>query len=466
MTMIERIEGGVPVAGAEASSVVDRLRSTYASGRTRDIAWRDAQLAGLARMLSERADELTAALGEDLGRTEFESIMFDLVSTTPEIAHARKNLKRWVRPRRVRTPINVKPGKAWYTYEPLGVVMVIGAWNYPFHLTLTPLVAALAAGNCAIVKPSEIAPRSSAILAELLPQYVDRDAVAVVEGGPDATQALIAQGLDHIFFTGSPSVGSAVMAAASRHLTPVTLELGGKCPAIVTDTARLNVAARRIAFGKLTNSGQTCVAPDYVLVDARVRDDFLEALTTAIGAMSEGRRKPIVNGRHAARLAALLEDCGGRVALGGDVDVEGATAEMTVIVDPDPDSALLREEIFGPVLPVLTVDGLDAAIAHVLEGTKPLASYVFTESRADERRALAGFSAGATVINHVMMHLAVPDLPFGGVGTSGTGRYHGHWGFETFSHPRAVLRQQTRFDPTFFYPPYGERFQRFLRKQL
>lgn len=449
-----------------AAAVVERLRGVFDSGKTRSFAWRDAQLAGLDRLLSERADDLIAALAADLRRTEFESIMFDLVSIKPEIKHARKHLKKWMKPRKVSAPINVQPGKAWYAYEPLGVVLVIGAWNYPVHLTFMPLVAALAAGNCVVVKPSEIAPHTSAALAELLPLYVDPDAVAVVEGAAEVTLDLIDQNLDHVFFTGSPNVGSAVMAAASRHLTPVTLELGGKCPVIVTGSARLDVAARRIAFGKLANSGQTCVAPDYVMVDRSVSAEFVKVLTETFREFSAGARVPIVNQRHAARVAALLQGAGGEVVLGGDIDVEEATALTTIIVDPEPGSALMTEEIFGPVLPVLTVDGLDDAIARVNAGTKPLASYVFTQQRSDEERALAGFSAGATVINHVMMHMAVHNLPFGGVGTSGTGSYHGHWGFETFSHAKAILRQQTRIDPKLMYPPYSDRFQRMLRKQL
>lgn len=454
------------VSSLDAASTVESLRATFASGRTRSFAWRDAQLAGVDRLLSERADELIAALAADLRRTEFESIMFDLVSIKPEIKHTRKHLKKWMKPRKVSAPINVQPGKAWYTYEPLGVVLVIGAWNYPVHLTFMPLVAALAAGNCVVVKPSEIAPRTSAVIAELLPRYVDPEAVVVVEGAADVTREFIDQNLDHVFFTGSPNVGSAVMEAASKHLTPVTLELGGKCPVIVTESARLDVAARRIAFGKLANSGQTCVAPDYVMVDAKVRDAFVAELTETIAKFTDGRRVPIVNQRHAARVAGLLETAGGEVVLGGEVDPVDATALTTVVVDPAADAPIMTEEIFGPVLPVVTVAGLDDAIARVNAGTKPLASYVFTQSRSDEERALAGFSAGATVINHVMMHMAVHELPFGGVGTSGTGSYHGHWGFQTFSHAKAVLRQQTRIDPKLMYPPYSDRFQRMLRKQL
>jgi aldehyde dehydrogenase (NAD+) len=317
-----------------------------------------------------------------------------------------------------------------------------------------------------VVKPSEVASHTSAALAELLPLYVDPQAVVVVEGGAEVTLELIDQNLDHVFFTGSPTVGSAIMGAASKHLTPVTLELGGKCPVIVTESARLDVAARRIAFGKLANSGQTCVAPDYVMVDRKVRDEFVPLLVKTLEEFSEGRRLPIVNQRHAARIEALVASAGGQVVTGGDVDVEDASAPITVVLDPAPGSAIMAEEIFGPALPVVTVDGLDDAIARVNAGTKPLASYLFTQDRGDEERCLIGFSAGATVINHVMMHMAVHDLPFGGVGTSGTGSYHGHWGFETFSHAKAILRQQTRIDPKLMYPPYSPRFQKMVRKQL
>jgi aldehyde dehydrogenase (NAD+) len=256
------------------------------------------------------------------------------------------------------------------------------------------------------------------------------------------------------------------MESAAKTLTPVTLELGGKCPVIVTASARLDVTARRVAFGKLVNSGQTCVAPDYVLVEASVRDEFVARLAETIKAFSEGKRQPVVNQHHARRLANLLDGCGGTVALGGVVDVESVEAEPTIVVDPTPDSALMTEEIFGPILPVVSVENLDAAMRHIRAGAKPLASYVFTENREEQDRAVAGFSAGGTVLNHVMMHLAVPGLPFGGVGNSGTGSYHGRWGFEAFSHAKAVLRQRTWPDPKLMYPPYSERAQRFMRRMM
>lgn len=455
-----------PASGDRYAEVVAGLRATFASGRTRPYEWRARQLRGLAQLLEERAGDLSDALVTDLRRSPFESALFDLAPTKAELRHARKNLRRWMRPRRVSAPLTARPGRAWCQFEPLGVALIIAPWNYPIHLALTPLIAALAAGNCAVVKPSEATPACSAVLAEAVPQYLDPTAVAVVEGGAEASQGLIDQSLDHCFFTGSPAVGSAIMAAAARHLTPVTLELGGKCPAIVTSSARLEVAARRIAFGKLVNSGQTCVAPDYVLVDARVRDEFVSQLTDTLSRFSEGRSVPLVNEGHAARLAGLLTESGGRIALGGAVDVPAAQAEPTVVVDPKPDSALLREEIFGPILPVVTVDSLDEAIAHVRRGGRPLASYLFSEDRRDEQRVLNEISTGGTVVNHVMVHLTVNNLPFGGVGTSGMGRYHGHWGFETFSNAKAVLRKPSRPDFALFYPPYSDTAKRIMDRML
>ncbi len=446
--------------------VVERLRATFDSGRTRPLQWRVGQLRALERMLTEREAEFAEALSKDLGRSPFDAVLLDLASTRAEIRHALGNLTSWARPRSVRAPLGTRPGRAWYQYEPLGVVLIIGPWNYPVHLVLAPLVAAIAAGDCAVLKPSEVTPSCAAVLAETVPEYLDPDAFAVVEGAADVTLGLLDQAPDHCFFTGSPGVGSAVMTAAARHLIPVTLELGGKCPVIVTASARHDVAARRVVFGKLLNSGQTCVAPDYVLVDRRVRDDFVAELVASIRAFSEGDDLPIVNRRHAARLAGLLADAGGSTVLGGGVDVESARAEMTVVVDPDPGSPLLREEIFGPILPVVTVESLDEAIAHVRRGTSPLAGYLFTEDRQDEKRVLARITTGATVVNHVMMHLGVNDLPFGGVGTSGMGKYHGRWGFEALSNPKAVLRKPSRPDFRLMYPPYGPLARRLMRTLL
>lgn len=456
----------VPAQDDEYARIVAGTRAVFTSGRTRSYDWRARQLAGLSRLLDEGVSDIARAIEADLGRSPFEARLFDIVPTKTELQHARKHLRRWMRPRRVPAPLNARPGRAWYQFEPVGVVLIIAPWNYPVHLALAPLIAALAAGNCAVIKPSEITPACSAVLARLLPRYVDPDAVAVVEGGAEASLGLLGQAVDHCFFTGSPAVGSAIMAAAAPHLTPVTLELGGKCPAIVTSSARLDIAARRIAFGKLVNSGQTCVAPDYVLVDQSVRDDLVTELAATLTRFSEGRTMPIVNDRHAARLAGLLAGAGGTVALGGTIDVAAAQAEPTVVVDPDPHAEILREEIFGPILPVITVDSVDEAIAHVRRGGRPLASYLFSENRREERRIIDEVVSGGTVVNHVMMHLSVSDLPFGGIGTSGMGRYHGRWGFETLSNARAILRKPSRPDITLFYPPYSGLTKRIMDRVM
>ncbi len=459
-----------PVTTASDRSVPDtvtRLRATFRSGRTRPISWRLEQLEAIERMLAEREQDFVDALATDLGRPPVDAWLADLAPVKGESEYARKRLGGWVRPTKVSVPLGVQPGKAWYQYEPLGVVLIIGPWNYPIHLVLAPLVAAIAAGNCAVLKPSEHTPTVSATIKRLVEAYLDPEAVAVVEGAAGTTQLLLDQGLDHCFFTGGPEIAKHVMAAAAKHLTPVTLELGGKSPTIIAADANVRVAARRVAFAKLLNSGQTCVAPDYVLVDRSVREEFVRELRTASTTFSGSPEPmlPIVSPRHAARLQALVASAGAPAVQGGHVDAAGRRAELTVLIDPDADSDLMREEIFGPVLPIVTVDSLDDAIEHVLQGPKPLAVYLFSESRAIQQRVLAEISNGGTVINHLMYHLLVPGLPFGGVGNSGMGAYHGVWGFQTFSHRKAVLRKPTRPDPSIAYPPYN-RFKRAVMRKL
>ena len=444
--------------------VVDRLRSTFDSGRTRSSRWRRTQLVALEQMLTEREAEFASALAADLGRPAVDAWLADLAPVAAESRYARKHLGKWMRPKRVGVPLSAMPAAAWYEYEPLGVSLIIGPWNYPVFLALSPLVGALAAGNCAIVKPSEHTPTVSALLADLLPRYLDPDAVAVVEGAAAETQELLAQGLDHAFFTGGPEIGKAVMTAAAAHLTPVTLELGGKSPVIVTASANVRVAARRVAWTKTLNSGQTCVAPDYVLVDKSVRDEFLAELDRALDQFlaESPPLLPLVHTRHAERIARLLAKSGGRIVRGGRV--EERSAELTVVADPALNSALMSEEIFGPILPVLTVDSLDAAIAHVRRGPKPLAVYLFSERRHEQRRVLDRISNGGTVINHLMFQVLVTALPFGGVGNSGMGTYHGKWGFETFSHRKSVVRKPSWPDPDILYPPYTAAKEWLLRR--
>ncbi|MEO9137826.1 MAG: aldehyde dehydrogenase family protein [Jatrophihabitans sp.] len=443
---------------------VAHLRATFRSNRTKPLEWRLEQLDAIIRMVSERESEFVEALRMDLGRPAVDAWLADLAPITSEAKHAIKHVQSWMKPTSVPVPIAVRPAKAWYQYEPLGVVLIIGPWNYPIHLCLAPLVAAVAAGNCAVIKPSEQTSACSSLLARLVPKYLDPEAFAVVEGAVAETTELLDQGFDHCFFTGSPEVGKIIMAGAAKHLTPVTLELGGKSPVIVADDARLPVAARRIAFAKMINSGQTCVAPDYVLVDRKVRDAFVAELDKAIESFKADPTLPLINKRQAGRIAGLVEGAGGTTVRGGKVEVDAKRAELTIVVDPDADAALMRDEIFGPVLPIVTTDSMDDAIAHVQQGPKPLAVYLFSEDRANEERVLSEISNGGTVINQLVYHLLVPELPFGGVGNSGTGAYHGPWGFQTFSHRKAVMRKPTRPDPSLAYPPFTKIKQMIMRK--
>jgi aldehyde dehydrogenase (NAD+) len=460
-----------PPAQIDAPTLNKQLRATFDSGRTRPLAWRQAQLAGLRRMMEEAEGELVDALKADLGRPTTEAFAADIGHTKQELRHYAKHVARWMKPTKVRLPATVAPAKGWIVPEPLGVALVIAPWNYPIQLLVEPLGAALAAGNCVLAKPSELAPACSAALARLLPRYVDPDAVVVVEGGVDETTALLAERWDHIFFTGSTAVGRIVAAAAAKHLTPTVLELGGKSPTYVHRSADLDVAVRRIAWGKFLNAGQTCIAPDYVLVDKEVKHAFVDKLTRQIGefygsdAKTSSSYGRIVNDRHVARLQGYLEDRGaGAVATGGDVDAGTRYVAPTVTVDPNPETPLMQEEIFGPILPVLAVDGADEAKAFVAARPKPLALYVFAEDDDVVNDVVDTTTSGGVCVNQTLMHILPADLPFGGVGDSGTGAYHGKAGFDAFSHQKSVLRKRTRPDLKLLYPPYKPMVERLVRK--
>ncbi|HEY9417311.1 MAG TPA: aldehyde dehydrogenase family protein [Pseudonocardia sp.] len=458
-----------PVTEADPEAVrtmMARLRATYASGRTRDVTWRLRQLDGILKMLEEREADIIEALTGDLGRAAHDSWMTDVAGGAAECRFTRKHLRRWMRRQHTGMPLNLRPGKAFYQYEPLGVVLLISPWNYPIYLTISPLISALAAGNCAVIKPSEHTPRCSALMVELFAEYLDPDAVAVVEGEAATTTLLIDQAMDHIIFTGAPVIGKLIMERAARYLTPVTLELGGKSPVIVTKKADLKVAARRIAWSKLLNSGQTCIAPDYAIVEEEVRDKLVEQLIETVHAFraEETGGQRIVNARQFDRVTSLLDGAGGRTVLGGGSDRDSLTVEPTVIVDPERGSRLMDEEIFGPILPVLTVKSLTEAFEIVNSKPKPLGAYLFSSSKAEHERLLAEVSSGGAVINHLAMHCLVPNLPFGGVGNSGMGAHHGEFGFQTFSHRKAVLYKPTWLDPTLIYPPYTELAKKIIRK--
>ncbi|WP_209440333.1 aldehyde dehydrogenase family protein [Streptomyces novaecaesareae] len=424
-------------------SVVARLRAEFTTGRTRPLAWRLDKLAALRTLLTEQAEVFQQALHADLGKSAAEAYRTEIGFTINELDHTVANLAQWLDPRPAAVPEVFRPAEARVVRDPLGVVLIIAPWNYPLQLALAPLVGALAAGNTALVKPSELAPATSAAIAELLPRYLGEEAVAVVEGAVPETTALLEQRFDHIFYTGNGAVGRIVMTAAAKHLTPVTLELGGKSPVVVEPGADLAVTARRIARGKFLNAGQTCVAPDYVLAigdtAAGLEKELADAVRELFGdnpaeSTDYGR---IVNERHFDRLTALLDD--GRTVVGGAHDRDARYLAPTVLADVPETAPVMRAEIFGPILPVLTVPDLDAAIAFINERDKPLALYAFTESADTKRRLAEETSSGALVFGLPVSHLAMPELPFGGVGESGMGRYHGEYSIDTFSHLKAVV---------------------------
>lgn len=462
-------EPATPItASPNYEQMFEELTAGFESERTRDLSWRASQLTQLERMMVECEQTFLDALKADLGKHAMEAWATEISYVAGDAAYCRKNLRRWSKARRVWTSKLAQPGTSWVQPEPLGVVLVIGAWNYPLQLTLAGLAAAVAAGNCAVIKPSELAPATSAAIARLLPKYLDTDCVRVVEGAVPETTALLELPWDHILYTGGGKVGRLVMAAAAKHLTPVTLELGGKSPCVVLPDANLETTARRIAWGKFTNAGQTCVAPDYVLTDADTEALLVPLIADAIEDMfgsdaqasdSYGR---IVNDRHFDRLAAFMES--GEVAVGGQTDRAGRYIAPTVLTGVSPGSPVMQEEIFGPVLPFVRADDLDAAIRFIRGRDKPLAAYLFTRDKAAEARFLEKVSCGNACLNDTMMFMAVHELPFGGVGESGMGAYSGEHGFRTFSHMKAVLKRRWWPDLAVRYAPYTDKKFSLLRK--
>ena len=433
---------------------------------------RKAKLRALLEALVQYRAEAHAALAADFRKPPEEVDLTELYPVISEIKDALRHLPRWMRPRKVPTPIGLMGSAGTIVHEPRGVALIISPWNYPIYLSLGPLVSAIAAGNCAIIKPSEFTPHTTAFLQKLLTGLFPEEEVAVVEGDAEAAQALLALPFDHIFFTGSPAVGKVVMKAAAEHLTSVTLELGGKSPVLVDADANLTEAARKIAWGKCLNGGQTCVAPDYVLVHERVHDALVAKLKTAlIGFYGEDsdRRKAspdlarIVNERHHARLLRLLRESKGIAVFGGEVDAASNYIGPTLLTEVDPASPIMQEEIFGPLLPILKVKDMDEAVAFVNGRPKPLALYVFSGSKKKAQELIARTTAGGGCINDTILHFAHTGLPTGGVNTSGFGKAHGIHGFEAFSNARGILRQRTRWSAIqLMYPPYTG----FVRKMI
>ena len=453
--------------------LVQGARDSYDRGTTKPAEWRVATLRRMKQLLVEREERLLAALAADFGKPRAEAWLTEIGFAISDIDHTLAHLPLWMKPEKVATPVAFKPGTSYVVPEPVGVTCVIAPWNYPVQLLIVPMVAAIAAGNAVVGKPSELAPATAAELIDLIGALGDT-AVVAVQGGVAETTELLAQRFDHILYTGNSRVARIVMRAAAENLTPVTLELGGKSPAIVSRNANVDVAAKRIAWGKFVNAGQTCIAPDYVLVERPVHDQLVQAMGRHVTSFygddpqASADYTRIVNAPHFHRLEKLLDS--GTVAFGGDTDPDTRYISPTVLTGVSKDDPVMAEEIFGPILPVIAVDSIDEALAFVNEtaakGDKPLALYTFSESDDENDRVLAGATSGGACVNGTLMHVSNPHLPFGGVGESGMGAYHGKFGFDAFSHHRAVHSRTTKIDPALMYPPYTAKKEKVLRKGM
>lgn len=454
---------------SHATAIDDPLRPQrehFSAGETLPVEARRQCLRALQGGLRKHETMLIEALSADLGKSAFETFLTELALLHQELALAIRKVGRWSRRRFVWTNLTNLPGRSYVYPEPLGVTLVIGAWNYPIYLTLAPAVSALAAGNTVLLKPSEHTPHTAQAIAELVRSCMDARVASVVQGGPDETAALLEHRFDKVFFTGGQRVGKIVAQAAAKHLTPVTLELGGKSPALVLPDAELKVTARRLAWGKLLNAGQTCVAPDYVLAHHSIKDQLLEHLKQQIVTMHDGPGESytrIVNAEHFERLTQLITPA--ETYHTGQHNAESLYLAPTLL-DATWESAAMQEEIFGPILPVVGYDDLDAAVAALQARPRPLACYLFTASRGQADRLLADLSFGGGAVNDTVVHLANHRLPFGGVGGSGYGAYHGFAGFQEFSHQKSVLRRPFWGDSPARYPPYEPWKKRLLRRLM
>jgi aldehyde dehydrogenase (NAD+) len=441
--------------GLEA--IVRQQRIFFSSGHTWHVSFRQECLRALDAALEQHEPLLLEALHADLRKSPYQAQATELGPLRAELQHALRHLHRWVQPERRRVPWLTWPARAWIQPEPRGVVLILGPWNYPVSLALTPLVSALAAGNCVVLKPSERAPATAQALQRLIHQTFLPEHVNVVLGGPEVAQALVQQQFDALFYTGNTAVGRQIMAAAAPRLIPVTLELGGKCPCLVCADAHLESAARRIVWGKFLNAGQTCVAPDFVWVDRTVLPTLLQHLVDALRTLygDQPRTHPeygrIVNVAHFDRLLSYLTQ--GRIAHGGEYDRNDLYLAPTLLVDVPRNAPVLQEEIFGPILPVIEFATLEEVFAELQRRPVPLALYLFTQDRQCQKRVLEQVRSGGVCLNDTVLHAAIPTLPFGGLGESGVGSYHGKAGFDTFSHMRSVLQRSARWELPFRYPP-------------
>ncbi|UZJ39055.1 aldehyde dehydrogenase family protein [Prosthecochloris sp. SCSIO W1102] len=450
------------------SELMHELRECFDSGMTRSYEWRKSQLLGLKCFLDEREKDIYDALQSDFRKPRAEVFFTEIHYLMTEIHVALKHLKSWMRTRKVITPFRYQPGRSYYFQEPYGVVLVMGAWNYPLQLAIAPAINAIAAGNCVLIKPSEQAPAISGLLAEVPGRYLDERAIKVFLGGVEESSKLLETSFDYIFFTGGGNVGKQVMERAAKHLTPVTLELGGKNPCVVDRHTNVPVAARRVVWAKFLNAGQTCIAPDYVLVHRDVEEELLDCMKGAIDAFYGARPElstdypAIITPEHLERLAGYFAD--GVVVTGGLIDPERLYCAPTVLRAVSPSSRVMKEEIFGPILPVLGYSEQDEALAVMRSFHHPLAVYIFSGDRSFQQYMLKNTRSGGVCINDLMFQAAIPALPFGGAGKSGMGAYHGEAGFETFSHSRSVHVKRTLPENILRYPPFSEMKFKWLRK--
>ena len=441
--------------------VLNQLQDLVLSGKTRNEKWRRAQLNSLSNLLENHQQDILKALSQDLGKPATEAF-FEIIAVKQEIKLAQKSLSNWMKTRQINVPVSLKPAQALVQPDPLGCILIIGPWNYPFSLTLKPLVGALAAGNTAVLKPSEHAPNVSNLIKKLIEEYFPPEIVQVFEGDGNIAADLMTRQFDHVFFTGGENIGKKVMEAASKNLTPVTLELGGKSPAVVIDGANLEVTAKRVIWGKSLNAGQTCIAPDHLLVEDKLIDSLISNLINSINdfygnmPLDSKHLGSIINEKQFNRLNNLLTQAkkNNQIIYGGDSNEKEKRISPTLIKIDNRNDPLMKEELFGPLLPILSIKNLDQAISDFKLLPKPLALYLFGGGEKEQGKVLSMTSSGGVCFNDVVLQAGIPELPFGGVGTSGMGKYHGKAGFDNFTHYKSVLKRPFWLDLNFRYPPY------------
>ncbi|XP_078157119.1 aldehyde dehydrogenase family 3 member H1-like [Carex rostrata] len=457
----------------KAEATVKALRESFRSGKTKTYEWRASQLEGIAKLIKEKESDITEALKSDLAKPEMETYLHEISLAKSACLFALKNLKKWMKPEKVPASITTFPSSARIVSEPLGVILVISAWNYPFLLSIEPVIGAIVAGNTVVLKPSELSPATSGLFAKILPEYVDSSCIKVVEGGVPETTALLEQKWDKIFYTGNGKVARIVMAAAAKHLTPVSLELGGKCPVLVDSDVNLKVAVKRIAVGKWgCNNGQACIAPDYMITTKSFAPQLVESLKITLerfygkDPLESADLSRIVNLSHFKRLTDFLDDekVSDKIVYGGQRDEKQLKISPTILLDVPLDSLIMKDEIFGPLLPIVTVNKLEDSYEFInLVAANPLAAYIFTKNKKHEEEFIKNVPAGGILVNDTVLHLTNPHLPFGGVGESGIGAYHGKFSFDAFSHKKAVLSRGFAGEAKARYPPYTTGKQKILR---